>query len=79
MVRKTVKRSLVLHMHVHVHRYGDAMADARHGVLVWDVPLLTCPPGQKIFTREFCPPGHYSLEDFVPLGHYSLVNNVPPQ
>ena len=41
-------------------------------------PPLDMSP-QTIFTREFCPPGHYSLVDFVPLGHYSLVNNVPPQ
>ena len=29
-------------------------------VLVWAT-------SRTIFTREFCPPGYYSLEDFVPL------------
>ena len=36
-------------------------------------PPLDMSP-RTIFTREFCPPRHYSLVDFVPPGHYSLVN-----
>ena len=41
-------------------------------------PPLDMSP-RTIFTREYCPPGHYPLVNFVPLGHYSPVNNVPPQ
>ena len=44
---------------------------------------VVCPPftmsPRTLFSSEYCPPGHYSLENFVPLGHYSLVNNVLPQ
>ena len=44
---------------------------------------VVCPPftmsPKTLFSSEYCPSGHYLLENFVPLGHYSLVNNVLPQ